>query len=160
MYITDLLLWNSKHKSNNVIILEETINEICNCKINPNVIVVELSLRIPFKVMPLFSSRSFFQGSNEVVYVNHVNVLGLSPLLLSGFRWCLLRSVCSGISLWWWRCLDVSVGPFQFSMTELLGGWLFEVRLKWFHVGLFSLSMFWEYVFWRPRCLYKVVEVL
>ena len=109
MYITDLLLWNSKHKSNNVMILEGTINEICNCKINTNVKIAKLSLRIPFKVMPLFSSRSFFQGSNEVVYVN---VLGLSPLLLSGFRWCLLRSVCSGISLWWWRCLDVRVGPF------------------------------------------------
>ena len=53
MYITDLLLWNSKHKSNNVMILEETINEICNCKFNTNVKVAKLSA-YSIKVMPLF----------------------------------------------------------------------------------------------------------
>ena len=64
MYITDLLLRNSKHKSNNVIIIEETMNEICNkCK------SCEAESAYSIKVMPLFSSRSFFQGSNEAVYV-------------------------------------------------------------------------------------------
>ena len=94
--------------------------------------------------MPLFSSCSFFRGSNEAVYVDVARTVSPARLLLSGFGWCILRSVCSGMSLWWWRCLDVRVGPFfsfpwQASRLLVVRG---PSVLKWFDVGLLSLSLF------------------